>query len=423
MPIVGQIFVPIDNQQDLTETDPLMADLPQNAFHLVPAKQRRVSLRLHRLAAVLALCCVVLPTTGFWMNGDDGRAICAVRMHINDVHTFDTRPDASPAFFGDNSQSARLRDGANEALLFPNRARYRATLQDIPKGMHEDTARTTDGMPKKLLSVYGDQVALALSDATYMPLRRINSVRPSQTYRFWVERGTFLPADGLYRNADSMPIRWLTDANYKPDAECESTAGASLSAEMKRILLRLKPPFAPTVPYSKSVQYLEHIEYAAKRFGLSPRLIYAIMRTESAFNPFAVSNAGALGLMQVVPGTAGNEVQAYLTGKAGVPATSMLFDPQSNIEYGSVYLHLLATRYFAGVANTTSRELCMIAGYNAGPRAVFRAFNANNADEAIAAINAISPDELFTRLSLHMPAEETRQYVGKVVAALGTYPG
>lgn len=397
-----------------------MAEYPQNAFQFVAAKRRRVSLRLGRLAAVLALCCVVLPVTGFWMNGGgDGRAIYAVRMRIN----FDARPDASPFSFGDNRQSARLRDGADGAHLFPDRVRYRATLQDIPKGMHEDVARATGDMPKKLLSVYGDQVSLALSGAAYMPLRRISSARPSQTYRFWTEHGTFLPADGLHRNADPMPIRWLTDADYKPGAECESTTSTSLSADMKRILFRLKPTFVPTVPYSKSAQYMEHIEYAAKRFGLSPRLIYAIMRTESAFNPFAVSNAGALGLMQVVPGTAGNEVQAYLTGKAGIPTTSMLFDPQSNIEYGSVYLHLLATRYFAGVNNTTSRELCMIAGYNAGPRAVFRAFNTNNADEAIAAINAISPDELFTRLSLHMPAEETRQYVGKVVAALGAYPG
>ena len=378
--------------------------------------KRGLSPRARRVAAVVALCCIVMPATGFWVNtNDSGRGIAAVRMRIKHDAAMPEAPLAT-------LKSLRAQ-GENHLLpLSLDRARYRATLRDIPKSTPESTAADDDA-PKNLIALYGDQVALALGDATYLPLRRISMVKPSQQYQYWMERGTFLPADGRHRTADPTGTRWLTDAGYKLGGECQTSAETSIAADMQRLLFRIKTPVALYTPHPKSAQYMEHIEHAGKRFGLSPRLIYAIMRTESAFNPFAVSNAGALGLMQVVPDTAGNEVQAYLTGKAGKPTISLLFDPKSNIEYGSAYLHLLATRYFAGVTNPTSRELCMIAGYNAGPRAVFRAFGTNDAETALNAINDLSPDELFTKLSRHMPAEETRQYVGKVIAAFNSFPG
>ncbi|SBV97901.1 exported hypothetical protein [uncultured delta proteobacterium] len=380
-----------------------------------PAKYA-ASPRFRRLAAVVALCCVVMPATGFWVSAnDEGRGICAIRMRIDYSATLRDAP--SPALGGGSARA-----GQDRLPLSLDRARYRATLRDLPKNT-QDAVPAAGNTAKSMIALYGDQVALALGDATYLPLRRISAIRPSQRYQYWMERGTFLPADGLHRTADPTNTRWLTDSTYKLGGECVATAETSLAADMQRLLFRITTPVALYSPHPKSAQYMEHIEHAAKRFGLSARLIYAIMRTESAFNPFAVSNAGALGLMQVVPDSAGGEVQAYLTGKVGKPTISMLFDPKNNIEYGSAYLHLLATRYFAGVTNATSRELCMIAGYNAGPRAVFRAFGTNDADAAVNAINALSPDELFTKLSRQMPAEETRQYVGKVIAALNSYPG
>ncbi len=376
---------------------------------------KRTSPRARRVAAVVALCCIVLPATGFWTDVNDaGRGICAVRMRID--NNLAMRPDQP------SRPVSRMAVSSDSFLpLSLDRGRYRATLRDIPK-TGPDTAAAENGSPS-LLSLYGDRVALALDDATYLPLRRISMAKPSQQYRYWTERGTFLPADGRTRMTDMDGTRWLTDADYKLGGECETVTETSLSADMQRLLIRLNTPFTLRPPHPKSTRYMDHIEHAASRFGLPPRLIYGIMRTESAFNPFAVSNAGALGLMQVVPDTAGNEVQLYLTGKAGKPTTSMLFDPKNNIEYGTAYLHLLATRYFSGVTNTASRNLCMIAGYNAGPRAVFRAFNTNDADAAINAINALTPDELYTRLSRHMPAAETRQYIGKVLDNMNTFPG
>lgn len=376
----------------------------------------RFTPRLRRFAAVLGLCVIVTPISGFWVDENDAmRGISAVRMRIN--YNAPAKKAKTPSRL-----TASLSPSAGPSLpLSLDRARFRATLRDVPATAASASTATQSEPTSSLISLYENQVALALADATYLPLRRISKAKPSQTYRYWAEQTSFLPADGRHRNADPTGSRWLTDAKWELGGSCKNDAEATLAADMQRLLIRIQAPFSAK-PHPKSAQYMEMITHSAQRFGLSPQLIYAIMRTESAFNPFAVSNAGALGLMQVVPESAGNEVRTYLTGVTEKPTTAMLFDPKNNIEYGSAYLHLLATRYFSGITNQASRELCMIAGYNAGPRAVLRVFSTNQ-ELAVAAINAITPEELFQILTRKMPADETRQYVGKVLSAISSYPG
>jgi len=97
--------------------------------------------------------------------------------------------------------------------------------------------------------------------------------------------------------------------------------------------------------------YKSEIAAAAADFGVDTALLRAVIHAESAFNPMAVSNKGAQGLMQLMPGTAGD---------LGVTDA---FDVAQNIRGGARYLSQLL-RDFNGDAQLAA------AAYNAGPGAV-----------------------------------------------------
>lgn len=170
----------------------------------------------------------------------------------------------------------------------------------------------------------------------------------------------------------------------------------------------------------KASNYQEYVERFADRYALPPSLVYAIMHIESSFNPVAVSSANALGLMQVVPQTAGGEVYAYLNGDKGIPKPEVLFTPEKNIQYGTTYLHLLNSRHFKQVKDPISRELCIIAAYNGGPGAVYRVFSRDK-NVAFEEINKLTPAELYTTLTTRIRSEETRDYLARVVNAKNDY--
>jgi membrane-bound lytic murein transglycosylase C len=159
--------------------------------------------------------------------------------------------------------------------------------------------------------------------------------------------------------------------------------------------------------------YRATAEKYAAQYHVSPSLVLAIMRTESNFNPFAVSSAPAYGLMQLVPTSAGRAAVKRTQGIDETPTPDYLFDPEHNVELGAAYLSVLSDTEFRAVDNENSREYCMIAAYNTGPRNVTRVF-ANNKTEALNDINQLEPPALFDRLRTGLPYEETRQYVVKV---------
>jgi len=98
----------------------------------------------------------------------------------------------------------------------------------------------------------------------------------------------------------------------------------------------------------------EMIREVSARYRVDPALVRAVMQTESNWNSSAVSRKGALGLMQLVPGTA---------QQLGV---NNAFDPKQNLDGGVRYLHMLLERYNGDLDRA-------LAAYNAGPGAVDRA--------------------------------------------------
>lgn len=158
----------------------------------------------------------------------------------------------------------------------------------------------------------------------------------------------------------------------------------------------------------------------ARRYRVSKSLVFAIIKTESAFNPYAVSTAPAYGLMQLVPSSGGRDAYALVKGRPGVPSSDYLFNPRNNIELGTAYLHILDSRYLAAIEQPLSREYATISAYNGGAGNVLNTFSKDH-QQALARINALSPAEVYQRLKLTHPRDETRRYLVKVLDARRTF--
>ena len=94
----------------------------------------------------------------------------------------------------------------------------------------------------------------------------------------------------------------------------------------------------------------------SRRQGLDPLMVAAVIEIESRFDPFAVSSAGAYGLMQLMPPTA----KELFTGKKASLKAAHLFNPVLNIELGTAYVAQLLRRFDGDL------QRALIA-YNAGP--------------------------------------------------------
>ena len=160
-------------------------------------------------------------------------------------------------------------------------------------------------------------------------------------------------------------------------------------------------------------RYRPIVDKYAAQYHVSPTLVLAIMRTESNFNPFAVSGAPAYGLMQLVPTSGGREAYKHVQGVDQTPTAEYLFDPDHSIELGSAYLGVLSNTEFHAVDNPDSRDYCVIAAYNTGPKNVTRTF-ANDKKDAFDTINHMDSAALYDKLRTGLPMEETRVYVVRV---------
>lgn len=133
-------------------------------------------------------------------------------------------------------------------------------------------------------------------------------------------------------------------------------------------------------------------------FTIDPALVYALVRQESRFNPLAVSAAGAVGLMQVLPSSA-----AFIAGDDRLNDRTLLQDEALNLRLGQDYLTYLSQ----GLVG--DNMLLVVAAYNGGPGAVQKTYERVGRDA----------DPLMLIESL--PAKETREYVEKVMAGYWIY--
>lgn len=149
-------------------------------------------------------------------------------------------------------------------------------------------------------------------------------------------------------------------------------------------------------------KYSKYVDEASLRYNLNPALIYAVIHTESGFNPDAQSYVGACGLMQVMPDSF--EWLMDIRGESGKYTEEDLYTPEINIDYGC-YLLRYNLDYF------DQDEICAVAAYNAG----FGKVAGWLADASYSSDGKTldNPDDI--------PIDETRDYVKKVEDAKNMY--
>ena len=144
-------------------------------------------------------------------------------------------------------------------------------------------------------------------------------------------------------------------------------------------------------------EYAEYVEVYAEAYGVPEGLVYAVIRTESSFDSGAVSPVGAVGLMQLMPSTF-----EWLTDDMLFEhlESGMLYDPETNVKYGTYCLSFLYDRY-------GDWELAL-AAYNGG---------LGNVDKWLEDDRYADGEGGLKRI----PFKETRQFVARVTDAWEMY--
>lgn len=137
------------------------------------------------------------------------------------------------------------------------------------------------------------------------------------------------------------------------------------------------------------IEYEEYVMKYSEEYNVPPAIIYSVIKAESSFNSAAISSAGAVGLMQLMPDTF-EDIASRLLGES--VNEGLLYDPNTNIKYGTFYLKHLYDRF-------KSWDLTF-AAYNAGP---------SNVNKWLT-----NPEYIINNEIVYIPIEETRNYVIRV---------
>jgi membrane-bound lytic murein transglycosylase C len=353
--------------------------------------------------------------------------------------------DMSQAYEAGIREQARIYDGMLRKMAAEREALRRKVVQQWADFKESDTKRWVDYSPKAdsrsqvdfekgkvevEVLVPVEQVAPGKKAVTFESLEPKEKEKlkalaeeklQAQTKEVMAQkaepRGPEVLKDQL-RGADGKPV---TEKNA--DKFVKEVLAPQMKVEDKpvtaqdgkpRLKVTVTVPMVPDHLRIRAQRYAERIAAYAKQQELDPALVYAIIHTESEFNPMAKSKAPAFGLMQLMAPYGAREAHKYLTKEDKILPPEYLFDPDNNIRLGTAYLRLLLTRYYGKVKDPENRLNLSIAAYNCGSGTVSRTVLAGRGADSM------SPDELFGRIKSRAP-KETQHYVPRVRERMGLY--
>lgn len=223
---------------------------------------------------------------------------------------------------------------------------------------------------------------------------------------------------GQVQDHEGHPVKWQWRA--------ERYADYLVNNQMQQItrdghrIYRVEIPLVDNHTQVRGQQYENLVRQASRKYNVDEALIYAIIETESSFNPYATSHIPAYGLMQIVPATAGKDVFTRIKKRNDQPTRDYLFNPANNIDAGTAYITILNDIYLKDIRHPQSREYAIISGYNGGAGNVLKTFHSDR-KQAVNVINQLSPQQVYNRLKNNHPSAESRGYIEKVTQAKQKY--
>ncbi len=344
-----------------------------------------------------------------WLNYRAGRFAGALKGFGAYIDAYPAGKDAGKVLYW-TARSLEKTGDAGAALLA-----YERVCKEHPGGyychMSEARGPAVAQASTAILSGVGDGSVLKPSAAPEASVKAAESAASSSLEA--VKDNGSMSGDGLFMDAHYLSAKELITLGLGQYASAEIDAVAARYSGDKAAMREVALLFYSSGDYFRAFRvYNSHLSgspegdaahslaYPAsfvekireKAGGAAPEhLVAAVAREESSFNPAAVSQTGAIGLMQIMPST-GRLISKGL-GRATFDSKE-LFDPETNFSFGSWYLGSLLKRF-------DNDMVLAVASYNAGPAVVQRWVGVlpSSADEFIESI----------------PYPETRNYAKKVL--------
>ncbi len=232
--------------------------------------------------------------------------------------------------------------------------------------------------------------------------------------------------DGLVANDNGKPLAASEIKSFKA-LKSKTVKKHTVKGKdgKKRMVVSTQFKLVPNHIRIRAEKYQGMVDVNSQKHGIPTPLIYAIMETESFFNPTAKSSVPAFGLMQLVPATGARDAYRFLHSKDWLVKDTYLYNSKNNIELGVAYLHILYFRYLKYIKDPKSKQWAAIAAYNTGVRNVYRSFAGKYSKSkygsrgpwnkvALRKINKMDSEQVYKHLRKYLPYRETRSYLKKV---------